>query len=333
MVKKGESKMKYWQGKTVLVTGCTGFVGSWLTIELIKKGANVVGLIRDILKNSMLNSNGIKEKLNIVYGDIEDYPLVERTFNEYNIDTCFHLAAQSIVSTANRSPLSTFKANIMGTCNILEAARQIKTIKRLVIASSDKAYGDQEKLPYVEEMRLLGRNPYDASKACADILAQTYHKSFSLPVGISRCGNIYGPGDLNFNRIVPDTMRSLIFNKNPIIRSDGTYLRDYIFVKEAVEAYLLLAKELDNPDIHGQAFNFGTENPIKVLDLVDLMIKISGKTKLKPEILNTAKCEIKDQYLSSKKAREMLNWKNKYSLEDGLKETYSWYEEFLSKRG
>ena len=271
-------------------------------------------------------------KITVVYGSVENYYLVERILNEYSVDTCFHLAAQSIVLTANRSPLSTFKTNIMGTWNVLEASRRLGSVKRVVIASSDKAYGEQNSLPYTEEMKLLGRNPYDASKACADILAQSYYQSFSLPVVISRCGNIYGPGDINFSRIVPDTMRSLIFDRNPIVRSDGSYLRDYIYIKDAVRGYILLAENLDNSDIWGEAFNFGSEKPIKVIDLVNLIIEISGKTQLTPKILGTAKGEIKAQYLASQKSKKMLGWRNEYSLIEGLKETYSWYKKFLLKK-
>lgn len=321
--------VSYWRDKRVFITGANGFVGSHLVISLLEKGAYVMGLIIDKISNSFLKMSGWWDKTNMIWGSVEDFNLLERALNEYEIDTCFHLAAQPIVTVANRSPLSTFRTNIMGTWNILEASRRIDTVKRVVIASSDKAYGKQENLPYAEDMELLGRNPYDVSKTCADILAQSYYKSFSLPVGISRCANIYGPGDMNFNRIIPDTSRSLILNKNPIIRSDGTYLRDYIYVKDAVQAYILLAEKLDDPDFHGEAFNFGSEKPIQVLDLVNLIIKISGKSKLKPTILGTAKLEIKEQYLSSQKSNEILNWKNEYSLKEGLKETYSWYKEFL----
>ena len=328
---KREKIMSYWKNKRVFITGANGFVGSHLAISLMEKGAYVMGLIIDRISNSYLKLCGREDRLNIIWGSIHDYDLLERALNEYEIDTCFHLAAQAIVTVSNRSPLSTFRTNIMGTWNILEASRRIKTVKRVVIASSDKAYGEQEKLPYIEDMELLGRNPYDVSKTCADILAQSYYKSFLLPVGITRCANIYGPGDLNFNRIIPDTIRSLIFNNNPIIRSDGTYLRDYIYVKDVIKAYILLAENLDNPDLHGEAFNFGNESPISVLDLVNLITKISGKPKLKPNILGTSKLEIKEQYLSSQKSKKILNWKNDFSIEDGLKETYSWYQEFLLK--
>ena len=327
-----DRKKAYWKDKNVFVTGATGFVGSWLTKALVENGASVVCLIRDVVPRSFLFSTGTINKVNIVYGCLEDYMTVERILNEYEIDTCFHLAAQSIVGVANRSPISTFKSNIMGTWNILEACRHSKSIRRVVIASSDKAYGTHNQLPYKEDYKLLGLHPYDVSKSCADILSQTYYHAYKLPVGISRCANIYGGGDLNFNRIIPETIRSVINDKNPIIRSDGTYIRDYLYIQDAVESYLTLAKHLKDPSISGQAFNFGSEKPISVLDLVNKIIDISGKTNLKPEILNIAKGEIERQYLSCGKARELLGWKASITLEEGLERTYLWFKNFLIDR-
>ena len=246
----------YWTDKNVFITGCTGLLGSWLTMELVKRGANVTGLIRDLVPRSNLNWSGFNDKINIVRGELEDFFVLERTLNEYEIDTVFHLGAQTIVSIANRNPLSTFESNIKGTWNILEACRRVATVSRVVVASTDKAYGEQETLPYDEKFPLLGSHPYDVSKSCADLVSQAYHKTYQLPVCVTRCGNFYGGGDLNFNRIVPGTIKSVLNNETPIIRSDGTYIRDYFYILDAVEAYLLLAEKIDSLDIHGEAFNF-----------------------------------------------------------------------------
>lgn len=323
--------MTYWKGKNVFVTGCTGFIGSRLASALVEAGANVVGLERDIPAKAVTDSIGFFDKINIIYGSVEDYCLIERVFNEYSIDTCFHLAAQSQVGVANRSPISTFKTNIIGTCNILEACRVLGSIKRIIIASSDKAYGEHKHLPYLETYSLDGLYPYDASKVCADVLSRCYFKMYKIPVGITRLANVYGGGDFNFNRIVPDTIRSLLHNRPPIIRSDGTYIRDYLYVKDAVRAYMVFAQKLDNAKYQGEVFNFGSSNPVKVIDLVKLIIKISGKTSLKPKILNFAKGEIRAQYLSGEKAKAMLNWQPEYNLGEGLRETFKWYKEFFKK--
>ncbi len=322
--------MGFWEDKKVFITGATGILGSWLTKELVNKGANVTILMRDWVPKSEIILTGLINKVNIVQGCLEDYATIERCLNEYEIDSLFHLGAQTIVGTANRNPLSTFESNIKGTWNILEATRRNELIKRIVVASSDKAYGTHEKLPYKENAKLMGLHPYDASKSCADILAQAYAHTYGMPIAITRCGNIYGGGDLNFNRIIPGTIKSLIFNQRPIIRSDGKYIRDYIFVKDIVDAYLLLAEKLKTKNVRGEAFNFGTEKPISVIELVKIIIKISKKNKIKPIILNKAKGEIKKQYLCTEKARSILLWKPKYSLEEGLRHTYKWYEWFFS---
>jgi len=326
----GKKEMNYWQDKNVFITGCNGFVGSWLTKTLVDLGANVTGLIRDKMPDSILASTGYIHKINLIYGTTEDYELIKRIINEHCIDTCFHLAAQSIVEVANREPLSTFRSNILAGWNVLEACRQ-PSIKRVVIASSDKAYGSHKTLPYKEDFKLDGRHPYDASKSCVDILSQMYFNTYSLPVGISRCANIYGPGDLNFSRIIPDTMRALILGKKPIIRSDGTFIRDYLFVEDAVTAYLVLARNLDRKSIQGQAFNFGNQKPISVLHLAEKIVVISGKRNFKPKILSKARCEIKEQYLDCAKAMRILKWKPKYSLEKGLKRSYAWYKKHLRR--
>jgi len=318
----------FWEEKNVLITGCTGFIGSWLTKELIEKGAKVTGIIRDSVPTCNFNLLNLSKKVNIVPGEIEDFNTIKRSLAEYNIDTVFHLAAQPIVTIALKDPMGTFRTNIMGTWNILEACRQLD-VKRVIIASSDKAYGTHDKLPYDETFELLGRYPYDVTKSCSDMLAQTYFKTYGLPIGITRCGNVYGGGDLNFNRIVPETMKNIIQNKNPVIRSDGKFIREYFYVKDTAGAYLRLAENMHKPEVKGEAFNFGSEEPITVLDFVQRMIDISGKKNLKPEVLNQAKAEITTQYLSSKKASKILEWTPKYSLNDGLKETYEWYQNYL----
>ena len=321
----------YWTDKNVFVTGATGLLGSWLVKALVDSNANVVCLIRDIVPKSNLYLNGYYKKVVMVNGCLEDYSLIERTLNEYEMDTIFHLGAQTIVGSANRSPIGTFESNIKGTWNLLEAARSSKLIERIIIASSDKAYGEQEKLPYTEDMPLKGRHVYDVSKSCADLVAQSYYYTYGLPIGITRCGNFYGGGDLNFNRLIPGTTKSVLNNERPVIRSDGKYIRDYIYILDAVEAYLFLAEKLDNPAIRG-AFNFSNESQVTVLDVVKMILKLMNREDLEPLILNEAKGEIKHQYLSAGKAREMLGWKPKYDLEKGLKETIEWYKKFFEEQ-
>jgi CDP-glucose 4,6-dehydratase len=297
--------------------------------ELVERGANVVGLVRDWVPQSRLFTEGLADKITTVYGCIEDLAVLERTINEHEIDTVFHLAAQTIVGVANREPLGTFEANIKGTWNVLEACRRVGGVSRIVVASSDKAYGDQEILPYDETTPLQGEHPYDVSKSCADLICRTYYVSFGLPVCITRCGNFYGGGDLNFNRIVPDTIRSALRDKPVSIRSDGTYIRDYFYVKDGVLAYLHLAELMDKPEILGEAFNFSNELQITVLDLVKKVLSLMHKSHLEPIILNQSKNEIKHQYLSAKKAHQMLNWQPKYNLDEALVETIDWYKQFL----
>jgi CDP-glucose 4,6-dehydratase len=319
---------EFWKNKNVLITGCSGFLGSYLAKLLIDSGANVTGLIRDFTPKSNLFRN--KDlKINLVSGSLEDIDVLDRTIGEYEIDTVFHIAAQAIVGIANRNPISTFNSNIMGTWNLLEACRRTPLVKNIIIASSDKAYGDQEILPYSENMPLQGSHPYDVSKSCADLIAQTYYKTYGLPVCITRCGNLFGGGDLNFNRIVPQTIESIINNEAPIIRSDGTFIRDYIYVEDAALAYILLAEKMDELNIHGEAFNFSNEVRLTVLDLVNMILK-QMDSELKPIILNQGSHEIRNQYLSAKKAREILGWEPKYNTEQGLIKTIEWYREYFN---
>lgn len=320
-----------WTNKKVLVTGCAGILGSWLVKELLDKKAKVIGLIRDFTPSSELNLSGTINNITLVNGKLEDYFLMERCLNEYEIDTVFHLGAQTIVGVAERFPISTFESNIKGTWNLLEACKNNSRVKRVVVASSDKAYGESEKLPYKEDLPIIGRNPYDVSKSCADLISQSYFHTYGLNISIARCGNIYGGGDLNFNRIVPETMKCIINNEPLNIRSDGTYLRDYMYVIDGVRAYIRLAENTEKRGIVGEAFNFGTEMPTEVIEVVKKIIKISGKN-IKPVILDQAKGEIRSQYLNCDKARKLLKWRPEFSFEKGLELTYDWYQKFFSDK-
>ncbi len=322
----------FWLDRPTLVTGCTGLLGSWLTISLVEAGAQVVGLIRDEVPHSNLRRSGYVERIRVVRGEITDYGLVERAMNEYEIEAVFHLAAQTIVPIANRAPLSTFEANIRGTWTVLEAARRSPTVHRIAVASSDKAYGVHETLPYTEDAPLLGCYPYDVSKACADLIARTYAATYGLPVAVTRCANLYGGGDLNWSRIFPGTIRSVLRGEQPVIRSDGTMVRDYLFIQDAVSAYLTLAEQLDREEVRGEAFNFGTDDPKSVLEIVQTIIAISDHPALQPIILGQASHEIQAQYLSSKKAKQVLGWEPTHSLKEGLQETMAWYREFLGSQ-
>ncbi len=322
---------QFWRDRNVFVTGGTGLLGSWTIDELLARGAHVVCLVRDEVASSRFFRDGLRERVDIVPGALEDYDCLERALNEYEVETVLHLGAQTIVGTANRSPRATFEANVRGTWNLLEAGRVISTVRRVVVASSDKAYGDQEKLPYEEDAPLQGRHPYDVSKSCTDLIALSYAHSFGTPVTVTRCGNLYGGGDLNWNRIVPGTIRSVVRGERPVIRSDGTFIRDYFFVKDAVHAYLHLAQCMDDKALHGHAFNFSNEIQVTVLELTRRILKVMGST-LAPDVRNEAKNEIKHQYLSAKKARERLGWEPRWSLDDGLAETVQWYQQHLAAK-
>ncbi|MEG4043668.1 GDP-mannose 4,6-dehydratase [Microcoleus sp. Pol17_C1] len=321
---------EFWRDRSVLVTGCTGLLGSWLVAELVQRGARVTGLVRDWVPKSRLYTEDWHQQINIVRGCVQDLQTLKRAINEYEVDTVFHLAAQSIVGVGNRDPLDTFETNIKGTWNLLEACRQIGGVSRVVVASSDKAYGDQLVLPYDETTPLQGEHPYDVSKSCADLICRTYYVSYRVPVCVTRCGNFYGGGDLNFNRIVPDTIRSTLRDKQVVLRSDGSYIRDYFYVKDGVLAYLHLAEQMDRREIWGEAFNFSNELQIPVLEMVRKILELMDKSHLEPIILNQAKNEIKHQYLSAEKARRLLHWKPQYSLEEGLREAIQWYDKFFN---
>ena len=320
----------FWQDRPVLVTGATGLVGSWLTRRLHAAGAVVVCLVRDWVPSSELVRGGAIQCVNVVRGDVRDRDLLERTLGEYEVDTVIHLAAQTIVGIANRNPISTFESNVQGTWNLLEACRRSPAVKSIVVASSDKAYGDQEELPYDEDTPLEGRHPYDVSKSCADLIAQAYAKSYGLPVVLTRCGNFYGGGDLNWNRIVPGTIRSVVRGERPVIRSDGQYVRDYFYVEDGAAAYMLLAEQLSaRPELRGLAFNFSNEIQVTVLDLVKRILDCM-KSPLQPDVRNEASNEIRHQYLSAERARHMLQWSPLFALDAGLERTIAWYREYLA---
>lgn len=323
----------FWGNMRVLVTGATGFVGSSLVAELLRRGARVVSLVRDWDPQSELIRSGLIRRTTVVDGALEDYGTLARAINEQEVQTVFHLGAQTIVGAANRDPLPTFEANVRGTYNLLEACRVHRgLVRRVLIASSDKAYGECDVLPYTEATATLGNHPYDVSKSCADLIAQAYHRTYELPVVIARCGNIYGAGDLNWSRIVPGTIASLYREQRPIIRSDGKFLRDYVFVRDAVDAYLLMAERAEDPAVRGEAFNFGPGRPLTVLQIVEAISRLMDKTHLEPVIQDVATGEIRDQYLDSSKARSVLGWEPRCSLEDGLKATISWYVRFLEEQ-
>ena len=321
-----------WRRRRVFVTGGTGLVGAWLTRWLVDAGADVIALVRDGLPGSNFYRFGLDTRVVTVRGSLEDYSLIERILNEYEVEAVFHLGAQTIVGIANHNPLSTFSANIQGTWNVLEAARHARHIKAVVLASSDKAYGTHEVLPYTEEAPLIGRHPYDVSKSCADLIGQAYWVTYKLPVAITRCGNFYGGGDLNFNRIVPGTIRSLIDGQRPIIRSDGTLIRDYFYVKDGVGAYVVTAEKLLSGQSEGEVYNFSNEIQVNVRELVDIIRHAAGRVDLEPVILNDAPNEIPHQYLSAEKARRQLGWAPAYTLEQGMVETIAWYREYFAEQ-
>jgi CDP-glucose 4,6-dehydratase len=320
----------FWVRRNVLVTGCTGILGSWLTIRLIELGARVVGLIRDEVPHSNLWSNPAGRRVMGVRGDLVDFECLLRVLNEYEVDTVFHLAAQTIVPIANNSPLSTFESNVRGTWNLLEAVRLTPGVRATVVASSDKAYGPSDELPYLETHRLEGGTPYDVSKSCADLICRSYHEHWGLPVCVSRCGNIFGGGDLNWNRLVPGTIRSCHYGAPIEIRSDGTLLRDYIYVKDVVESYLAIAFAMDRPEVRGEAFNVSNEQPRSVLEVAEGICARMGRS-FEPVVLDRARGEIRAQYLDSTKVRKLTGWQGAWSIEDALDETIAWYRRFFDE--
>ena len=326
------SAVSDWKGRRVLVTGATGLVGAWLTRDLLADGADVVALARDWDPQSELIRSGDVTRCTVVNGVVEDLSTVTRALNHYSCDTLFHLAAQTQVGAAWRDPFETYESNVRGTYTVLEACRRLGTqVKRIVVASSDKAYGDAAELPYTENTRLDAKYPYDTSKLCTDFITRSYVVTYGLPATIARCGNIYGGGDLNWDRIVPGTIRWLLANERPIIRSNGKLTRDYIYVKEVVAAYKALADHVHRPEVKGEAFNFSAEKPLNVLEIVEAVTRARG-SKLTPDVRNTAVAEIKDQYLDSSRAKAVLGWTSSWTLATALGETVDWYKAFLGSR-
>jgi CDP-glucose 4,6-dehydratase len=325
-----KTNTSFWHNRHVLVTGATGLLGPWLIKELIAQQAHVVALVRDTVPDSLFFTEQLHRQVTVVSGDLLDYDTIERTLNECDIETVFHLGAQAIIGYANRSPISTFRSNIEGTWNLLEACRLSPWVKRVVVASSDKAYGAHETLPYTEEAPLQGRFPYDVSKSCTDLIAQSYFHSFKTPICVTRCGNFFGGGDLHFNRIIPGTIQSVLMGQAPEIRSNGLLIRDYIYVKDVVNAYLTLAEHMDNQEIIGQCFNFSTDQPFNVIEIVNLILELMHAQHIAPVIKNMANNEIPAQHLSSAKAARLLGWKAAYGVRKGLEETIAWYHEHLN---
>jgi CDP-glucose 4,6-dehydratase len=319
----------FWLDRPTFITGGTGLVGGWLVRRLLDEGADVVCLVRDWVPQSELARSHLIDRIKVVRGEVCDQALMERVLGEYEVNTVIHLAAQTIVGVANRNPVSTFETNIAGTWALMEACRRTPTVKQVIMASSDKAYGDQEVLPYVEDAPLKGRHPYDVSKSCSDLIAQSYAHTYGLPVAITRCGNFYGGGDLNWNRIVPGTIRSVLRGQRPVIRSDGQYIRDYFYVEDGAAAYALLAEKLAaDPQLRGRAFNFSNEIQVTVLDLTRKILELM-ESGLEPDVRNEATNEIRHQYLSAAQARRDLDWRPLFTLDEGLRRTIDWYKEFF----
>ncbi|HXG70647.1 MAG TPA: GDP-mannose 4,6-dehydratase [Gemmatimonadaceae bacterium] len=319
----------FWRDRTTLVTGATGLVGGWLVRRLLEAGADVTCLVRDWVPEGQLVRDGLWNSVHVVRGDVTDQALLERVLGEYEIDTVMHLAAQTIVGIANRNPVSTFDTNVAGTWRLLEACRRSPLVRQVVMASSDKAYGDQRVLPYDESTPLQGEHPYDVSKSCADLIARTYAVTYGLPVVVTRCGNFYGGGDLNWNRIVPGTIRSVLRSERPVIRSDGSFVRDYFYVEDGAAAYMLLAERLAaDRSIAGEAFNFSNEMPLTVTALVARILAVM-QSDAEPDVRNEARHEIHDQWLSSAKARERLAWQPLYTFDEALARTIAWYRQYL----
>jgi len=320
-----------WRDRSVYVTGASGLLGSWLVRHLVDAGAQVICLVRDWVPQSILLSTELRDRVTLVRGDVRDQAAIEGHVGEYEVQTVFHLAAQTTVPVANRNPVSTFSSNVEGTWALLEACRRSPRVEQIVTASSDKAYGSAEKLPYDETTPLAGEFPYDVSKSCADLIAQSYARTFDVPVCITRCGNFFGGGDLNWNRIVPGTIRSLLRGERPVVRSDGQFVRDYLYVEDGALAYMTLAEQMmGRPELRGRAFNFSNETEVTVLDLVALIGRLM-QSELEPEVRNEVSTEIRKQTLDARRARTELGWTGRYGLEEGMRRTIEWYRQHLTE--
>ena len=318
-----------WLDRPVLVTGGTGFAGGWLVRRLREVGADVVCIVRDWAPRSTLLRGELPRDVTVVFGDVRDQALLERTLGDYEVEYVFHLAAQTIVPIANRNPVETFDSNIRGTAALLEACRRSPQVRGIVVASSDKAYGAQTDLPYREDMPLTPLHPYDVSKACSDLIAQSYAATYELPVAVTRSGNFFGGGDLNWSRLFPGTIRSVLRGRPPVIRSDGTPRRDYVYIEDVVEAYLLLAQAVAAGRSRGEAVNISYERPLSVREVVDAILAETG-ADLEPVTENAAAHEIQDQYLDATRARDELGWSPAFDFDEGLRRTVKWYRAHLN---
>jgi CDP-glucose 4,6-dehydratase len=322
--------MNFWKDRSVFVTGATGLMGGWLVKELLAEGAAVIALVRDRVPSSMVVREGVLDRCTQVHGSLADAHLLRRALSEYAVDTVFHLAAQPLVGVAKQDPVGTLEANVQGTWNVLEAARLAPSVKQVIVASSDKAYGDSDRLPYTESHPLEGRYPYDCSKSCADLISTMYATTFGVPVCVVRCANLYGGGDLNFNRVIPGAIQATLKGEPFVIRSDGQFVRDFLYVKDAALGYMFVAEKLAaNRELAGEAFNLSLEAKLTVIEVVQQVLRLMDRTDLQPVILNQASAEIREQYMVCDKARQMLSWTPHYSFEDGLRETITWYEDYL----
>ena len=321
------------KNKLFLVTGCYGFVAQHLIHNLLLNNNRVIGIYNKKYQLKIFNNKNYinKKKLVVKKVDIRNKKALTNLFKKYKFDYCYHLAAISQVLTSNQSPEETYEINVFGTINLLESAKLYRPKIKFIFSSSDKAYGSSKKLPYKEDFPLNGLNPYDASKACADIISRSYAKAFNLQVCVTRFVNIYGPGDVNWDRIIPGTIKSLINNKKPILRSNGRFLRDYLFIDDVVNGYIMLGNAMQNKKLKGIAINFGSGKPITVLNLVKKMLKINNNNSKFYIIKNKVKNEIKDQYSGYQLAKETIHWKPKISLEEGLVKTFSWYKKRIKK--
>jgi CDP-glucose 4,6-dehydratase len=319
----------FWHGRTALVTGATGLLGSWLVPALERRGARVVIVVRDLVPDSLLRTNGAADRCVTVLGDVTDGRLLERVLVEHEVDAVFHLAAQTQVEHALRDPVGTFESNVKGTWEVLDACRRSRRPQRIVVASSDKAYGAQPELPYTEGTPLEGRHPYDVSKSCTDLIAQSYALSYELPIVVTRCGNLYGGGDLNFNRLVPGVIRDAYEGRRPALRSDGAPIRDYLYVEDAAEAYIMLAERAHEPGVAAEAWNFSIETQLTAAEMARRVLAACGREDLELDIRGTATHEILHQYLSAEKARTRLGWQAAYGLDEGLRRSAEWYHEYF----
>lgn len=332
LVRDEDADRSFFRERNILVTGASGLLGSWLSERLVDLGANVVALVRDFVPTSRIfatfsnRPETIAQRMIVVNGDVREREVIERIMGEHEVETVFHLAAQTIVGIANANPLSTFETNIAGAWNVFEAARRSPRVKRVIFASSDKAYGSHDTLPYTESMALRGEHPYDVSKSCADLIARTYFKTYRLPIAITRCANLYGGGDMNWNRLVPGVIRDVIAGRRPVIRSDGTLIRDYLYVEDAVDAYLNLAKTMDNSEIHGESFNISSSTQLTVLEMTRTILERMGSS-LSADVRGEASNEIQHQYLDAEKARRLLNIRPRHGLVEGLDRTIAWYRD------